>query len=105
MSGLTWREHCPKPSSSTSPASTSMPSPRSLNRCWEQPAHDLIFCPCCCARLRETATNLTTNLHQLATLQQDRVLRVIGYVRVSTDMQAQEGVSLDAQRERIRCYC
>jgi DNA invertase Pin-like site-specific DNA recombinase len=32
-------------------------------------------------------------------------LRVIGYVRVSTDMQAQEGVSLDAQRERIRCYC
>lgn len=52
-----------------------------------------------------TATNHTTNLPQLATLQQDRVLRVIGYVRVSTDMQAQEGVSLDAQRERIRCYC
>jgi hypothetical protein len=42
---------------------------------------------------------------QVNTFQQDRTLRVIGYVRVSTDMQAQEGVSLDAQRERIRCYC
>src|SRR3990167_595772 len=56
-------------------------------------------------RQKGTATNHTTNLHQVTTLQQDRILRVIGYVRVSTDMQAQEGVSLDAQRERIRCYC
>ena len=30
---------------------------------------------------------------------------VIGYVRVSTQMQAQEGVSLDAQRRKIRAYC
>jgi DNA invertase Pin-like site-specific DNA recombinase len=31
--------------------------------------------------------------------------RVIGYIRVSTDQQASEGVSLDAQREKIRAYC
>jgi site-specific DNA recombinase len=32
-------------------------------------------------------------------------MRVIGYARVSTDEQAQEGVSLDAQRTRIEAYC
>ena len=52
-----------------------------------------------------TVNQRTTFSSQVNTLQQDRPLRVIGYVRVSTDMQAQEGVSLDAQRERIRCYC
>ena len=31
--------------------------------------------------------------------------KAIGYVRVSTDEQAREGVSLDAQRSRIRAYC
>ncbi len=31
--------------------------------------------------------------------------RVVGYIRVSTDQQATEGVSLDAQREKIRAYC
>ena len=31
--------------------------------------------------------------------------RLVGYVRVSTDEQAREGVSLRAQRERIRSYC
>jgi len=31
--------------------------------------------------------------------------RVIGYVRVSTDDQAREGVSLDVQETRIRAYC
>lgn len=31
--------------------------------------------------------------------------RAVGYARVSTDEQAQEGVSLDAQAERIRQYC
>lgn len=31
--------------------------------------------------------------------------RVIGYIRVSTDQQASEGVSLEAQREKIRAYC
>jgi len=29
----------------------------------------------------------------------------IGYVRVSTQEQASEGVSLDAQRDRLRAYC
>ncbi len=31
--------------------------------------------------------------------------QAIGYVRVSTDQQATEGVSLDAQAARIRAYC
>ena len=31
--------------------------------------------------------------------------KVIGYIRVSTNMQAEEGVSLDAQEQRIRAYC
>lgn len=33
------------------------------------------------------------------------ILRAIGYVRVSTDEQAQEGVSLDNQKAKIRAYC
>ena len=32
-------------------------------------------------------------------------LRAIGYIRVSTAQQASEGVSLDAQENRIRAYC
>lgn len=32
-------------------------------------------------------------------------MRAIGYVRVSTDEQATDGVSLDAQRARITSYC
>jgi DNA invertase Pin-like site-specific DNA recombinase len=31
--------------------------------------------------------------------------RIIGYIRVSTDMQAQEGVSLDVQRAKLQAYC
>lgn len=31
--------------------------------------------------------------------------RAIGYVRVSTDQQASEGVSIDAQRAQIEAYC
>lgn len=31
--------------------------------------------------------------------------RLIGYVRVSTEEQAREGVSLEAQRDRIAAYC
>ena len=31
--------------------------------------------------------------------------KAIGYVRVSTDQQAAEGVSLDAQRDKVRAYC
>ena len=30
---------------------------------------------------------------------------VIGYVRVSSEEQAASGLSLEAQRERIRAYC
>jgi DNA invertase Pin-like site-specific DNA recombinase len=32
-------------------------------------------------------------------------MRAVGYVRVSTEQQAQEGVSLDAQRTRIEAHC
>ena len=32
-------------------------------------------------------------------------MRVVGYVRVSTEQQAQEGVSLEAQRTRLKAYC
>lgn len=32
-------------------------------------------------------------------------VRVVGYIRVSTDMQAQEGISLDAQRAKLAAYC
>lgn len=32
-------------------------------------------------------------------------MKAIGYIRVSTDIQAKEGVSLDNQAERIRAYC
>lgn len=31
--------------------------------------------------------------------------RVLGYVRVSTEEQAEQGVSMDAQAERLRAYC
>ena len=32
-------------------------------------------------------------------------LRAVGYVRVSTEQQATEGVSLEAQQVRIRAHC
>jgi DNA invertase Pin-like site-specific DNA recombinase len=32
-------------------------------------------------------------------------IRAVGYIRVSTDIQAQEGVSLDAQKLRIQAHC
>src|SRR5262245_40127695 len=32
-------------------------------------------------------------------------MKAIGYVRVSTEEQAREGVSLGAQEERLRAYC
>ncbi len=30
---------------------------------------------------------------------------MVGYVRVSTDLQVSEGVSIDAQSEKIKAYC
>jgi len=32
-------------------------------------------------------------------------MNVIGYIRVSTEDQAREGVSLEAQQARIEAYC
>lgn len=32
-------------------------------------------------------------------------IKALGYVRVSTEEQSREGVSLDAQREKIKAYC
>ena len=32
-------------------------------------------------------------------------MRVLGYVRVSTNEQAENGVSLAAQEQKIRAYC
>ncbi len=32
-------------------------------------------------------------------------MRVLGYVRVSTNEQAEKGVSLGAQEQKIRAYC
>jgi DNA invertase Pin-like site-specific DNA recombinase len=32
-------------------------------------------------------------------------MRAVGYVRVSTAQQAQQGVSMDAQRTRIKAHC
>jgi len=32
-------------------------------------------------------------------------IKAVGYIRVSTDEQAREGLSLDAQEEKIRAYC
>lgn len=35
----------------------------------------------------------------------DTMKTAIGYIRVSTDQQADKGVSLDAQRQKVRAYC
>lgn len=35
----------------------------------------------------------------------DSVSKAIGYIRVSTEEQSREGISLDAQKEKIRAYC
>ena len=39
------------------------------------------------------------------TFHADRPRTAVGYIRVSTQEQAQEGVSLDAQRDKLRAYC
>lgn len=47
----------------------------------------------------------TTRCAGSATHSETDHIRVVGYVRVSTDMQALEGVSLEAQSEKIKAYC
>ena len=42
---------------------------------------------------------------QTRTPHADLTKTAIGYVRVSTQEQAKEGVSLDAQRDKLRAYC
>ena len=42
---------------------------------------------------------------QTHTSHADLTKTAIGYVRVSTQEQATEGVSLDAQKDKIRAYC
>ena len=34
-----------------------------------------------------------------------KMIKAIGYIRVSTDEQAKEGMSLENQGEKIRAYC
>jgi hypothetical protein len=51
-----------------------------------------------------SSENLTSvNSHNNQSLETDHI-RVVGYVRVSTLQQADEGVSLDAQRPKLRAY-
>lgn len=52
-----------------------------------------------------SARHKTTELAPGRTGGTSACTRAVGYVRVSTDMQALEGVSLDAQREKLRAYC
>jgi len=54
---------------------------------------------------RRTSNGPTTNVALGGFQQEAPKTRAVGYVRVSTELQAQEGVSLDAQRDRIRAYC
>jgi len=46
----------------------------------------------------------TTNLPNRSTATENRPTRVVGYARVSTEGQAQDGVSLDAQRAKLNAY-
>ena len=48
---------------------------------------------------------LTTPCMKTPTAHANLTKTAIGYVRVSTQEQATEGVSLDAQRDRLRSYC
>ncbi|HAN93583.1 MAG TPA: hypothetical protein DCQ33_16090 [Nitrospira sp.] len=52
-----------------------------------------------------TAPARTTKLARHPTAPETDHIWVAGYVRVSTDIQAIEGVSLDAQCEKIQAYC
>lgn len=51
-----------------------------------------------------SAEAATTKLRNGTTATENRLTRVIGYGRVSTEGQAQEGVSLDAQRAKLTAY-
>ncbi len=49
-------------------------------------------------------TTQASSPHRRSTCNLSNMTRVFGYCRVSTDMQAQHGLSLDAQREEIKRY-
>jgi DNA invertase Pin-like site-specific DNA recombinase len=49
--------------------------------------------------------NITASKSRDITATANVTRTAIGYVRVSTDMQAADGLSLDAQREAIKAYC
>ena len=51
------------------------------------------------------AKSFTTVRMKTRTPHADLTKTAIGYVRVSTQEQATEGVSLDAQKDRLRSYC
>src|SRR5579872_6801198 len=54
---------------------------------------------------KRSTTLVTTGLGAGQQGSHGAYLRGVGYVRVSTDKQAQEGVSLDAQRDKLTQYC
>lgn len=52
-----------------------------------------------------TEGTTTTPLMKTTTPHENRARLAIGYIRVSTHEQAQEGVSLDVQHDKLRAYC
>jgi len=46
-----------------------------------------------------------TNKREATTMSAAETTRTIGYVRVSTTGQAEEGISMEAQRRKIQAYC
>ncbi len=48
---------------------------------------------------------MASQLSQHFSLTKGHVMKAVGYIRVSTEEQAREGVSLDNQRKRIEAFC
>ena len=56
--------------------------------------------------LTHTASTMASSIYRKpAHTMAPTMIRVVGYVRVSTDMQADHGLSLDAQLADIKRYC
>ena len=55
--------------------------------------------------LKGTEKTTTTPLMKTPTPHENAIRLAIGYVRVSTHEQAQDGVSLEVQRDKLRAYC